>query len=376
MVMSEGFMNIGIIGFGGMGKVHSYAVSNLKYFYDPLGFNANVLGICSAHYDKALKAKEKYGFEKVYRNEDELISDPDIDIVDICTPNNCHYETLKKAIAAGKHIYCEKPLCTTPDEADEIASLAKEKGVICAVVFNTRFMLPVMRAKQLVSEGRIGDVLSFSGRFFHSSATEPDKKAGWKQNKDICGGGVLFDLGSHTIDLIRYICGEFESVSGLSQIAYKERFGSDGKIWRTNAEEAFYMTARLTCGACGTISVGKVMPGTNDDHTFEIYGTKGSVRFNLMQPNFLWFYDSTKPEYERGYTKIECCGRYPAPSGVFPGIKAPIGWLRGHVGSMYNFLSAVSEGKQTDPDFDTAARIQTIMDAAYKSSEKGIRIDV
>ena len=97
-------MNIGIIGFGGMGKTHAYAVENLKYFYSPLGFDAKILGVCCAHFENALKAKETYGFEKVYADEDELIADPLIDIVDICTPNCFHYETLKKALNAGKHV--------------------------------------------------------------------------------------------------------------------------------------------------------------------------------------------------------------------------------------------------------------------------------
>jgi len=369
-------MNIGIIGFGGMGKTHAYAVENLKYFYSPLSFSAKILGVCCAHYEKAVAAKDTFGFEKVYRNEDELINDPEIDVVDICTPNHLHYETLKKAISAGKHIYCEKPLCTTDAEAQEIVALAREKGLICAVVFNTRFLLPVMRAKELVAGGRIGRILSFSGRFLHSSAADPNRKAGWKQNRDICGGGVLFDLGSHTIDLIRWICGEFRTVSGLSQIAYPTRSGMSGESWETNADEAFYMTATLENGACGTITVGKIMQGTNDDHSFEIFGTDGAVAFDLMQPNFLRFYDATKPENERGYTSVECCGRYPEPSGVFPGVKAPVGWLRGHVGSMYNFLDCVNRGVQPSPSFEDAAAVQRIMEAAYLSDEKGMRVDV
>ena len=366
-------MKVGIIGFGSMGKTHAYSIENLKYFYSPLGFKAEIAGICTRSMERSEAFCRQYGIARAYRDEDEMIADPHIDVIDICTPNTCHYETLKKAIAAGKHIYCEKPLCTTRAEAEEIAELAREKGVICAVVFNTRFLLPVMRAKELVDAGRIGEVISFRGAFLHSSSADPKKPAGWKQNKDICGGGVLFDLGSHIIDLIYLLGGRFESVSGMSQIAYKTRAGMDGKQWETNADEAFYMTARLANGACGTISVGKIMHGTNDDHSFEIFGTKGSIKFDVMEPNFLWFYDAEKPEAERGYTKVECCGRYPAPGGVFPGVKAPIGWLRGHVGSMYNFLSAVNEGRQPSPSFDDAAHIQAVMEAAYRSDETGAR---
>jgi len=369
-------MNIGIVGFGAMGKTHSYAVENLKYFFSPVPFDAKVLGVCCAHYDNALKACESFGFGRAYRDEDELIADPQIDIVDICTPNCFHFETLKKAISAGKHIYCEKPLCTTAQQASEIAELARKKGVICAVVFNTRFMLPVLRAKEIVESGLIGDIVSFSARFLHSSAADPQKKAGWKQNCDICGGGVLFDLGSHTIDLIRWICGEFSSVFGTSQIAFPTRLGTDGKEWSTNADEAFYLTATLKCGAVGNITVGKIMHGANDDHSFEIFGTRGSVCFDLMQPNYLRYYDATAPEKLRGYTDIECCGRYPAPGGVFPGVKAPVGWLRGHVGSMHNFLSSVHLNQQASPSFDDGAAVQKIMQAAYFSASEGIRVDI
>lgn len=364
-------MKIGLLGFGGMGKTHAYAVDNIRYFYEDPGFTAEFGGVCCAHFENAKKAAETYGLGRAYETYEEMLADESIDIIDICTPNVFHYDQLKAAIAAGKHIYCEKPLCVSSSEAFEIAALAREKGLVCAVVFNTRFLLPVMRAKELISSGRIGTPVSFSGKFFHSSAAEPQKKAGWKQDRDICGGGVLFDLGSHTIDLIRWLCGEFESVSGLSQIVYETRTGSDGKPWKTNAEEAFYLTARLKNGACGTVSVGKIMPGTNDDHSFEIYGTGGALRFNLMQPNFLEFYDSSKPEAERGFTKIECCGRYPSPSGIFPGIKAPVGWLRGHVGSMYNFLSCVMNKTVPSPSFDDAAAVQHIMEKAYLSAEKG-----
>ncbi len=366
-------MRIGLIGFGGMGKTHAWAVENLKYYYAPLPFSAKITGVCTAHPETAAEACERYGLGRVYASQEEMIADPAIDVIDICTPNIFHYETLKKAILAGKHIYCEKPLCVSAEEAFEIAALAKASGRTCAVVFNTRFLLPVMRAKELADAGRLGRILSFRGAFLHSSAADPKKNAGWKQDREICGGGVLFDLGSHTIDLIQYLCGSFVEVTGWSQIAYPKRCGRDGREWSTNAEEAFYLTAKLTCGAVGTITVGKIMCGANDDHSFEIYGERGSLRFNLMQPNFLWFYDNTAPERERGYVKIECCGRYPAPGGVFPGVKAPIGWLRGHLASMYNFLDGVYREGEVSPSFDEAAHVQAVMEAAYLSDKSGQR---
>ncbi len=367
-------LNIGLIGFGNMGKTHAYAVSNLKYYYDSLPFDAKITGLCTRHPGKASEFTEKYSLGRVYENEDELIGDKSVDIVDICTPNIYHYETLKKAIAAGKHIYCEKPLCVTAAQSAEIASLAKDAGICAQVVFNTRFLLPVIRAKELIDEGALGDIISFRAAFHHSSATDPHRPAGWKQDKNICGGGVLFDLGSHVIDMIAYLCGQFDWVSGASKIAFPTRIGTDGKEWTTNADEAFYMMCALKCDALGTIEVGKIQLGTNDDFSFEIFGTRGAVKFDLMNPNWLYFYDNTVRDAVKGFTRIECVGRY--PEGSFPGAKAPVGWLRGHVGSMHAFLSSVYSGTPASPSFIEAAHVQSVMESAYRSDTTGCRENV
>ncbi len=368
-------MNIGILGFGSMGKTHAYAIENLKYFYKDLPFDVTLGGVYTRTEKTREEAARLYGFKKAYSSEDELILDPDIDIIDITTPNIAHYETIKKAIAAKKHIYCEKPLVVTEAQAYEVAKLAREAGVVAQIVFNNRFMSPIMRAKQLIDEGRLGRIISFRCAYLHSSCTDPEKNAGWKQNRDICGGGVLFDLGSHAIDLVYHLCGNFRSVYGSSQIAYPTRKGMDGAAWNTNADEAFYIIAELECGAKGTITASKLATGTNDDFTLEIYGERGALKFDLMEPNFLWFYDATDKSGELGgecgFKRIECCGRYPSPGGVFPGVKAPIGWLRGHVGSMYSFLDAAYFGKATSPSFEDGAYIQRIMEAAYRSDQCG-----
>ena len=366
-------MNIGLLGFGAMGRTHSYSIANLNFFYGELPFEAKVAGVCTRNFQNAETAARIFSLGKAYKDEDELICDPAIDVIDICTPNLYHYDAIKKAVKAGKHIYCEKPLCVTYEQAAEVAELVKEKGVTAQIVFNNRWMAPSIKAKELITNGSLGDILSFRIAYLHSSCADPDKKAGWKQNSDICGGGVLFDLGSHIIDLIYYLCGEFDEISGMSKIAFPTRKGMDGNEWDTNADEAFYMMAKLKNGATGTIEASKITVGANDDLTFEIYGTRGSVKFDLMEPNWLHFYDNTLPTGElgggKGFQKIECIGRYPAPGGVFPGVKAPVGWLRGHITSMHNFLSAVHLGKAASPSFDDAAHVQKVMEAAYASDK-------
>ena len=367
--------NIGLLGFGSMGKTHAFCVENLKYYYSELPFTASIIGVCTTSVEKSRMVAEKYGFSIATANEDDLINDPTIDVIDVCTPNIFHYETIKKALAAKKHVYCEKPLCVTAQEAFELARLARESGLICNVVFNNRHIAPILTAQRLIDEGKIGRVLSFSSEYLHNSCTDVNRPAGWKQNKDICGGGVLFDLGSHAIDLIYSLCGEFESVYGIPQIAYPERKGADGKTWNTNADEAFYMLCRLKCGAVGNITVSKLINGANDDLNVSVYGEKGSLKFSLMQPNFLYYYDATsKPTElggECGYKAIECVGRYPAPGGTFPAPKAPADWIRGHVESMYSFINSVCNGEQGAPSFDDAAHVQAVMEAAYTSAKLG-----
>lgn len=368
-------IKIGLLGFGNMGRAHAYAVNNLPFFYKDLPFSAEIVGLCSSTPEKTQKICREFGFPFPAMNEDALIYSKDIDVIDICTPNVYHYGALKKAILANKHIYCEKPLCISEAQATEISELAEKGTKIHKIVFNNRYLPAVLRAKELIDEGKIGRILSFDASYLHAGSISPTKNAGWKQDKDICGGGVLFDLGSHVIDMIYHLCGTFTSVCATTQIAFPTRAGMDGKPWNTNADEAFYMLAKLKNGATGTIRASKIAGGANDDLTFEIYGEKGSLRFSLMQPNFLQFYDNTLPEGplggQRGFVNIEAAGRYPLPGGFFPSPKAPVGWLMGHVESYYNFLDSVYKETQTSPSFSDAAYVQKIMEAAYRSAEIG-----
>ena len=364
-------MKIGLLGFGSMGKTHSWCVNNLRYFYKDLPFEVEYAGVCTTKEETAKKAADFLGINRYCTCEDELINDPEIDIIDICTPNIYHYQTIKKAIAAGKHIYCEKPLCVTYEQAKEVAELAREKGITTQVVFNNRFLPAIMRAKELVDSGRLGRILSFRCEYLHSSATDPNRNAGWKQNKDICGAGTLFDLGSHALDLVYYLCGKIVNVKGKSQIAYPTRKGIDGNVWLTNADEAFYMICETEGGAIGTVEASKVAVGANDDINLAVYGEKGAIKFSLMEPNWLHFYDAAAEDGNfggsKGFTKIECVGRYPAPGGIFPSFKAPIGWLRGHLHSMYSFLSACHNNTPAIPSFADGAEIQKALDKALRS---------
>lgn len=358
-------LRIGLLGFGSMGRTHTWAVRNLPFFFGALPFRAVTAGVCTTTEEKSRRVAEEFGIPIATANEDDLIGNPDIDIIDICTPNNCHYRTVKKALAAGKHVLCEKPLCLTGAEADELAALERASGKTCGMVFNNRWLAPVMRAKQLIDEGRLGDLISYHAVYRHNSCLDPARRAGWKQNRDICGGGTLFDLGSHVIDLMTWLCGRMIRVAGHAQIVCPTHLDRDGNEWRTNADEAFYMNAETADGVFGTMEFSKVTVGENDDLSFEIFGRSGALKFSLMEPNWLYFYDATLPDAplggSKGYTRIECVGRYPGM--VFPSPKAPAGWLYGHLYSMYAFLSAVAENRPFSPSLADGAEVQRVISA-------------
>ena len=371
-------IGIGIIGFGNMGMAHSYSVENLKFFAKELGFEARIVGVCTTSIEKTRDICNRFGFERAFESPEELISCPYVDVVDICTPNHLHLDEIKAARKAGKHILCEKPLCPTYAEAKD--AVKEADGIVNGIVFNNRHLSPIKRAKELIDSGRLGRILAFEASYLHNSCIDPQKKAGWKQS-GAHGAGVLRDLGSHALDLIYYLCGEFEEISARKQIAFPKRKGIDGEEWMTDADEAVYINAVLKCGAHGTVHASKLICGANDDLSVAVYGEKGSLKFSLAEIDTLKFYESARGTGtyggDCGYTHIECNGRYPEPFGSFPSPKATQGWLRGHVMSMYEFLRCVSAGEAMCPSFKDGAYIAALCDAADISHAEGrsVRIE-
>ena len=368
-------LHVGIAGFGAMGKTHAYSIASLPYFYEDLPFRASVRGICTTSQEKTERICNTLGFKKAYADAYAMIADPEIDVIDICTPNNTHYDIATAALNAGKHVLCEKPFCFDQSQAAALAQKAADTGLVCGIVYNNRHLAAILRAKQLIDQGALGSILSFSFHYRHDSDIDPARTVGWKQKADICGAGTLFDLGSHVLDLCRYLCGDFTSIGGKSQIAFETHKNADGSLWQTNADEAFYMTATLASGAVGQVSVSKLSHGSEDGLEFSIYGTDGALRFTLAQPDILYYMDASQPKLPlgglSGFTAIPASGRYPAPGGKFPALKAPQGWLRGHIHGMYLYLDAVADGKHFAPDFGDGAYIQHIMACAMQSDARG-----
>ena len=366
-------INVAVIGKGAMGRTHSASIAMLKYSFKNMPFEVKLHTLVLRSEENMREESNALGFENVTTRYEDVLENPEIDVIDICTPNNLHFDMVEKAVKAGKHILCEKPLGINAEETDKMLEMIKDSDKCYGMVFNNRHLPCIMRAKQIVEEGKLGRILSFRCAYRHSSGTDPEKNAGWKQNKDICGAGVLFDLGSHVIDLLSCVLGDkvenrIANVKSVSQIGFETRKGADGKEWKTNAEEAIYVIATLNNGAVGTLEATKICVGANDDFTLEIFGTDGSLKFDLMQPNYLEFYDNTAKGTPiggyKGYTRIECVNRINdvIEGSVLPGMRAPIGWMQGHINSMYNYFTCVYEGKKPSPSFEDGAYVQNVME--------------
>jgi predicted dehydrogenase len=373
-------IKVGIIGFGFMGKTHTYGYKTIPLYYSNLPFKIKLAGVCDAVPEVAQQAKESLDFEFATSNPDDIFSAKDIDIVNVCTPNIYHKELVLKALEAGKNVYCDKPLAVSYDETKEITGVLEKYNTVTQMALQYRFFPATMRARELIEEGRIGNIMSFRACYLHSGSVERNKPIGWKQDKKFGGGGVLFDLGSHVLDIIYYLLGEYSSVFAETRIIYPKRPDKDGNMVKIEADDVALMLVKMKNGGIGIIEASKIATGTNDELRFEIHGDKGAIRFNLMEPNWLEYYDNTLPEAPygglKGYTKIECVQRFKKPGGSFPSSKFSIGWIRGHVHCLYNFLSCVYEGKPASPSFKEGAYIQYVMEKAYESDQKKTWIEI
>ena len=372
-------IRIGLLGFGYIGRAHACAVRDIPLYYDDGDFRAEITHVCTSRPETAKKAAEVLGAVPV-TDFRQITENPEIDVVDIASPNDKHLAQLLSAMKHGKHIYCDKPLCANEGEAAQIAEALKDYRGISQMTLQYRFFPATIRAKQLMEEGRLGEILDFHGSFPHSGSADPKTPLKWKLS-GAAGGGVAADLGSHIFDLLQWLLGDFDSVCAASRIVYPERPSADdpSKMVPVDAEDALVTLVRLKNGALGTVSASKIATGTEDGITFTIHGTKGALMLKAMDLDRLYFYDNTAPGApfggERGWTAIDCGQRYAKPA-VFPASKAVIGWVRGHIHCYYSFLRAAADGIPADPSLEQGIRIQELLAKIKQSAASGSWIKV
>ncbi len=366
-----------IIGWGFMGRAHAHSLRCIPLMYQNIDFTPKLRCVCSRREEPAREAKELLGFESYTTDWRDILTRDDIQVVSVCTPNDMHEEMAVALINAGKHVYIDKPLAVTLESALRIEKACAGSPVKTQMVMNNRFLPATMRAKQLCDSGAIGEVICCQARYLHSGSVDENRPIGWKQQSQ---GGVILDLASHALDLLAWLCGYPASMSCQTRTLYSERPTKQGGTERDLAEDHALITLRMPSGVLGSVEASKISTGANDELSIEVYGKKGSLRFSLSDPNWLYFFDNTVPEAPlgglRGFTRIECVGRYEKPAGAFLPPKNAIGWDRGHIHCYYSFLECVAHDKRPSPSVEDGVKLQRVLEAARVSAAENREVSI
>lgn len=369
-------IRIGLIGYGGIGRVHAAAYRAIPFHYGLKADSIEIAGVATTRVESARRAAEEIGcgfFTDDYR---DLLGRADIDAIDVCTPNNSHHEIVLAAAEAGLHIYCEKPLAMNVAEAASMGRAVRAAGVKAQVTFNFRFFPAVLRAKQLVDAGFLGRIFSFRGRYHRSSYIDSDKPMSWRLRREVTGGGALFDLGSHILDLLVYVLGDFDSVYGTLDTLIRKRPVNKGsaELAPVDVDDIALLHARTVAGTLGTVEISRMGTGATNDLTFEIFGEQGAIRFDLAEPAWLHVYDRRDAEGPqgglRGFRKIEAASRYDGQRA--PDWTMSPDFMRAHAECQYQFIRSIWDDSAPSPSFADGAHVQKIMAAAERSAEKRI----
>lgn len=376
-------LRVGIVGAGFMGNMHAHAYRSLGFYYDPPPAQIELAGVSAQSEASVAKAKSRWGVSFGTTDFRELCQRDEIDIIHVCVPNHLHHDVLMAALEAGKHVYMDKPLARTLVEARAMADAAAQKpNCITQMTFQYRFWPAVMRAKQLIEDGALGRVFSVRAAYLHGGYVDPKRPFSWRLDAEKVGaGGALYDLGSHVIDLTRYLLGEFAEVLHQGHTFIDQRPDRDdpNRLHSVFVDDLSLMLLRLKSGAMGSVESSRVAHGVQDELRFEAHGDKGAIRLNLMQPNFLDYYDGTQAGGDlggnRGFQQIECVSRYPQPA-KWPGPKNTIGWERFQIHAIYSFINQVLAREPATPDIADGAQTQAVLESAIESAHARKWIDV
>ncbi len=369
-------LGIGMIGYGFIGKVHTLAYKNLDYYYDNVPADINMVGVYSRNIENANLGVKQGGYKFATDDYEEIINNDEIDVIDICTPNYLHKEIFIKALEKGKHVHCEKPLALNLSDAKEILKISKKYPRLkTQITFEYRYQPAIMRAKQLIEDGFLGKVFSVRGAYLHSGYIDPERPISWRLQKKYSGGGALYDMGSHLIDLTRFLLGDFSKVF-LKQNTFIKKRPLRDKIKKVDVDvdDISILLFEMANGAMGTIEASRLATGSNDELRLEIHGQKGAIKFNSMQPNFLEAYDTRSPGKpiggKRGFIAIETVQRYPKPANQFPGPKFTIGWLRYSLANTMDFIINIVEDRKPSTGIIEGYKTQETLEAAIISNKE------
>jgi predicted dehydrogenase len=370
-------LNIGLIGYGFMGRAHSNAYRRVNNFFE-LPYRPVLKAVCARNAEGVKAFSEMWGYESIETDWRKLLERKDIDAVDICVPNNLHKEIAIAAAKAGKMVLCEKPLSMNAAEGEEMCQAVEQAGVANIVWYNYRRVPAVTLAKRLIDEGRLGKVFHYRANFLQDwtiSADLPQGGAGlWRLDAAAAGSGVTGDLLAHCIDTAIWLNGSIQNVTAMTETFIKERKHTiSGKVEKVGIDDACAFLCRFNNGSLGLFESTRYARGHKALYTFEINGEKASIKWDLHDLHRLEYFDHGDEGKLRGWRSIHVTdhgGEHPYMSHWWvPGLQ--IGYEHSFVHQVADFLEGLGKGQPTSPTFREALETQKICDAVLSSAKSG-----
>jgi predicted dehydrogenase len=374
---------VGMIGHAFMGAAHSQAWRTAPHFFD-LPLDPVMQVVCGRDAARAAEAAHRLGWAESATSWRDVVSRDDIDLVDICTPGDTHVEIAVAALEAGKHVLCEKPLANTVAEAEEMVAAAERAaahGVRAMVGFTYRRVPAIALARQLVADGRLGEVRHVRAHYLQDWLADPDTPLSWRLDKAKAGSGALGDIGAHVVDLTQFVLGEeIREVSGQLETFVKERPVAEGASGLTGGaagaergavtvDDAAVFLARFAGGALGVFEATRFATGRKNAIRIEINGSRGSLSFDFEDMNVLHFHDATIDDLEAGFRRIVVTEPgHPYIAAWWPPGHG-LGYEHGFTHQVVDLVGAIGAGTDPAPTFADGLRVQRVLAAVETSSD-------
>ena len=365
-------LNIGMVGYGFMGRTHSNAFLKVNNFFD-IPYRPVLKTVCARNAERARAFAERWGYSSIESDWRALVNSPDIDLVDIASPNDTHAEIAIAAAKAGKMVMCEKPLGRNSAESEAMVQAVRQSGVPNMVWYNYRRVPAVTLAKQLIDEGRLGKIFHYRAKFLQDWTISSDLPQGgeglWRLDVKVAGSGVTGDLLAHCIDTAMWLNGPIEEVSAMTETFIKSRkHNLTGKVEPVGIDDASAFLARFQNGSLATFEATRYARGHKALYTLEINGEHASMMWDLHDLHRLQYFDHRDQGLVRGWRNVHITDREHPYMGQWwvPGLQ--IGYEHTFVHQAADFLNAVGEGGNASPTFEEALRTDQVTDAVLQSA--------
>ncbi len=368
-------LRVAMVGYGFMGRAHSNAYKRLNDFF-PLQHRPVLKVACGRNAEKTRTFAKVWGYERVEPDWQKAVEAADVDLVDICTPNDTHMEIAIAAARAGKMVLCEKPLARNVAEAETMVEVIEKAGVPNMVWYNYRRVPAITLAKQLIDEGRIGKPFHYRGNFLQDWTISPEVPQGgaglWRLDVQAAGSGVTGDLLAHNIDAAHYLNGPITRVVAKAETFVKERkHVLTGKVEPVGIDDACLFIAEFANGSLGLFEATRYARGHKALKTLELNGSDGSLKFDLEEMEYLDYFEYKSESHVRGWRRIHVTNsehpymdRYWVPGLV-------IGYEHSFINALADFVKGIETGVPVQPDFRNALQTQKVCEAVLTSAREG-----